>query len=95
MWIILPHAAAKSSRGKPMFGEAPMKQKVFLAFTAMLFGGAIVAGPALAQSNIDKMRGFKVTGTSLDIPTVPQDPAYIAQLRKNLKHVKLDRKSVV
>ena len=66
-----------------------MKQKVFLAFTAMLFGGAIVAGPALAQSNIDKMRGFKVTGTSLDIPTVPQDPAYIAQLRKNLKHVKL------
>jgi len=66
-----------------------MKQKVFLAVAAMLFGGAIAAGPALAQSNIDKMRGFKVTGTSLDIPTVPQDPAYIAQLRKNLKHVKL------
>jgi len=66
-----------------------MKQKVFLAVAAVLFGGAIAAGPALAQSNIDKMRVFKVTGTSLDIPTVPQDPAYIATLRKNLEQVKL------
>jgi len=66
-----------------------MKQKVFLAVAAILFGGAIAAGPALAQSNIDKMRVFKVTGTSLDIPTVPQDPAYIATLRKNLEQVKL------
>jgi glucose/arabinose dehydrogenase len=66
-----------------------MKQKVLLAAAVVLFGGAIAAGPALAQSNIDKMRGFKVTGTSLDIPMVPQDRAYIAQLRKNLEQVKL------
>ena len=45
--------------------------------------------PAFGQSNIDKMRGFKVTGTSLDIPMVPQDAEYAAQLRKNLEQVKL------
>ncbi len=52
-------------------------------------GVTILAAPALAQSNIDKMRAFRTTGTSLDIPTIPQDPAYIAQLRKNLESVKL------
>jgi len=62
--------------------------------TTVLGMGALIcmlaAGPlAFGQSNIDKMRGFKVTGTSLDIPTVPQDPEYIAQLRKNLESVKL------
>ena len=48
-----------------------------------------VGAPVFGQSNIDKMRGFKVTGTSLDIPTVAQDAEYIAQLRKNLQHIKL------
>jgi len=62
--------------------------------TTVLGMGALIcmlaAGPlAFGQSNIDKMRAFKVTGTSLDIPTVPQDPEYIAQLRKNLESVKL------
>ncbi len=66
-----------------------MKRNIFLAVTIVLGGGAFAGGPALAQSNIDKMRDFKVTGTSLDIPTVPQDPAYIAQLRKNLERIKL------
>ena len=55
------------------------------ALISMLVAGA----PTFGQSNIDKMRGFKVTGTSLDIPTVPQDPDYIAQLQKNLEQVKL------
>jgi glucose/arabinose dehydrogenase len=66
-----------------------MKQRLLLAAAVVLFGGAVIAGPSLAQSNIDKMRGFQVTGTSLDIPTIPQDPDYIAQLRKNLERVKL------
>ena len=55
------------------------------ALVSMLVAGA----PTFGQSNIDKMRGFKVTGTSLDIPTVTQDPDYIAQLQKNLEQVKL------
>jgi len=55
------------------------------ALTCLLMAGTM----AFAQSNLDKMRGFKATGTSLDIPMVPQDPAYFAQLRKNLESVKL------
>ena len=66
-----------------------MKREMIFAVTAILVGGAIATGPALAQSNIDKLRAFQVTGTSLDIPMIPQDPAYIAQLRKNLESVKL------
>jgi hypothetical protein len=65
-----------------------------MAMRHLLAAGAVAllagfASQAAAQSNIDKMRGFKVTGTSLDIPTVSQDPDYIAQLRRNLEHVKL------
>lgn len=66
-----------------------MRRKIFLAAAASLLGVGVLTAPALAQSNIDKMRGFQVTGTSLDIPTVTQDPAYVAQLRKNLESVKL------
>ena len=66
-----------------------MKRKATIigvaALTCLLAAGTVAFG----QSNITKMRGFQVTGTSLDIPTVPQDPAYIAQLRKNLESVKL------
>ena len=51
----------------------------------LLAAGAASAG----TGNLEKLAAFKVTGTSLDIPTVPQDPAYIAQLRKNLEQVKL------
>jgi glucose/arabinose dehydrogenase len=58
-------------------------------YALSVLAGVFLASQAFAQSNIDKMRAFKVTGTSLDIPTVPQDPAYIAQLRKNLERVKL------
>ena len=64
-----------------------MKRTTICALSVL--AGVFLASQALAQSNIDKLRGFKVTGTSLDIPTVPQDPAYIAQLRKNLEQVKL------
>ena len=70
-------------------GESTVNSKpIFLragVLACMLTAGA----PALAQSNIDKMRGFQATGTSLDIPTVPQDAAMAAQIRKNLEQVKL------
>lgn len=66
-----------------------MRRKIFLAAAASLLGVGVLTASVLAQSNIDKMRGFQVTGTSLDIPTVTQDPAYVAQLRKNLESVKL------
>ena len=61
------------------------RQIAALTAALLLAAGAAPAG----AGNLEKLAGFKVTGTSLDIPTVPQDPAYIAQLRKNLEHVKL------
>jgi glucose/arabinose dehydrogenase len=47
-----------------------------------------VAGPALAQSSIDRLSQFKTTGMT-EIPEVEQDAARAAQLRANLQHVKL------
>jgi len=53
----------------------------------------LCAGPALAQGtpdqNMKKLEDFKSTGTSLDIPTIPQGGAQAAQLRQNLKAIKL------
>jgi glucose/arabinose dehydrogenase len=49
-----------------------------------------VAAPAWAQSdNMAKLQQFKTTGTSMDIPQVEQGGAKAAQLRENLKRVKL------
>ncbi len=66
-----------------------MKKKVAIISAGIL--ACLMAGgtPVFGQSNIDKMRGFNVTGTSLDIPTVPQGGAMAAQIRKNLERVKM------
>lgn len=51
---------------------------------------SVTSGAWAQQSdNLQKMQQFQATGTSLDIPTVPQDPAKMAQIRKNLAQVKL------
>jgi glucose/arabinose dehydrogenase len=50
---------------------------------------AALAGPALAQQNIDKLKQMKVSGTDLNIPPVPQTGRNADAIRKNLERVKL------
>ena len=49
--------------------------------------------PALAQQptagNLEKLGAFKTTGTSMDIPTVPQTGSKAEAIEKNLAHIKL------
>ena len=61
-----------------------------LALAIGLTGLAATAAQAQSQADkMQRMQQFKTTGTSLDIPTVAQDPAKVAQLQKNLEAVKL------
>lgn len=53
---------------------------------------AAVSGPLMAQAqpaNIDKLKQFKVSGTDLNIPPVPQEGRNADAIRNNLKRVKL------
>ncbi len=50
---------------------------------------AMLALPAAAQQNLEKLKQFKVATTDLNIPTVPQDGRNAAAIRENLKKVKL------
>ncbi len=50
---------------------------------------ALVAGPAAAQANIDKLKQMKVATTDLNIPVVPQTGRNADAIRANLKRVKL------
>jgi glucose/arabinose dehydrogenase len=53
------------------------------------------ASPALAQQlsagNLEKLSGFKTTGTSMDIPTVPQTGPKADAIKKTLAKIKLPR----
>jgi glucose/arabinose dehydrogenase len=64
-----------------------------MGFTRGLMVSALalgVSGVAWAQAdNMTKLQQMKTTGTSLEIPTVPQDGAKAEQLRENLKQVEL------
>lgn len=57
------------------------------AFAVALAVGAIA--PASAQQNIEKLKQMKVSGTDLNIPTVPQEGRNAAAIRENLKRIKL------
>lgn len=48
-----------------------------------------IAGGAVAQPNIEKLKQMKPSGTDLNIPTVPQTGRNADAIRDNLKHVKL------
>jgi glucose/arabinose dehydrogenase len=48
----------------------------------------ILATPALAQSNLEKLGQFKTTGVK-EMKVIPQDGEYAEQLRANLKRIKL------
>jgi len=64
---------------------------------APLAATVIALAPALARSqqpvqppqNLEKLKQFRVSGTSLDIPTVPQTGRNADAIRENLKKVKL------
>lgn len=50
---------------------------------------ATLAGTVAAQQNIEKLKQFKVSGTDLNIPPVPQSGKNADAIRKNLERVKL------
>jgi hypothetical protein len=56
-----------------------------------LMTGALLAlsGTAFAMDNLEKLKNVKVTGISLDIPTIPQEGRNADAIRANLENVKL------
>ena len=68
-----------------------MKLKpVPLFFLSAIAAALLVAGAAQAQApNIENLKQMKVSGVDPSMPAVPQDGKNAAQLRENLKRVKL------
>jgi glucose/arabinose dehydrogenase len=62
-----------------------------LTFGVMAAALALVfSAPAVAQSqNLEKLKKFKVSGTDLNIPPVPQSGKNADAIRENLKRIKL------
>lgn len=51
--------------------------------------GALAYGAHAAESNVEKLLNMNVTGTSLELETVPQTGAKADALKRNLKNIKL------
>jgi glucose/arabinose dehydrogenase len=66
-----------------------MKRKIFLAVTAILAGGLIATGSALAQSNLDKMRNVQATGTSFAAQFVDQGGPRAESIKRHLERIKM------
>jgi len=66
-----------------------MKRKTTAGMLASLISLGLIAGTASAQTNIQKMMDMKTTGTSLDIPQIPQTGEKADAIRKNLERIKL------
>jgi glucose/arabinose dehydrogenase len=66
-----------------------MKMKLPIIVAAV----ALAASPALAQQpragNLEKLGEFKTTGTSMDMPTIPQTGPKAEALKRNLARIKL------
>tara|TARA_X000000950_G_scaffold286245_1_gene394551 strand:- start:1468 stop:2739 length:1272 start_codon:yes stop_codon:yes gene_type:complete len=60
--------------------------KSFALMTSALLA---LSGTAFAMDNLEKLKNVKVTGISLDIPTVPQEGRNADAIRANLEKVKL------
>src|SRR5512145_188283 len=56
---------------------------------AALLAATLSASPARAEQNLEKLKQFKVSGTDLNIPTVPQSGKAADAIRENLKKVRL------
>ena len=63
-----------------------MKAKISAAALAVALA---FAGAATAQQNLEKLKQFKVSGTDLNIPVVPQTGKNADAIRDNLKRIKL------
>ena len=67
-----------------------MKHSVSLALSTLAAAAALLTGSLVnAQTNIEKLKQMKVSGTDANIPTVPQTGKNADQLRENLKRVKM------
>jgi len=67
-----------------------MKHSVSLALSTLAAAAALLTGTLVnAQTNIDKLKQMKVSGTDANIPTVAQTGKNADQLRENLKRVKM------
>ncbi|WP_282604710.1 sorbosone dehydrogenase family protein [Pelagibius sp. Alg239-R121] len=62
--------------------------KWFTTVSAIL-AGCLWTGTASAADNLEKLSGFKTTGTSMEMEVIPQDSSSADQIRKNLERVKL------
>lgn len=59
-------------------------------FTSFVAFAAALSSPAVAQpQNLEKLKQFKVSGTDLNIPPVPQTGRNADAIRENLERVKL------
>jgi glucose/arabinose dehydrogenase len=69
-----------------MFRNTDPKTPRFMTAVALVCAAVL---PALAQTNIEKLKQMKVATTDLNIPLVPQTGANANAIRDNLKKVKL------
>ena len=67
------------------------KQHLTLRIMMATFAGtlAMTAMQAMSQTNIEKLKSMKVSGTDPNLPLVPQSGANADAIRANLKHIKL------
>ena len=65
-------------------------KSVPLFFLSAVAAALLVSGAAQAQApNIENLKQMKVSGVDPNMPPVPQEGKNAAQLRENLKRVKL------
>jgi len=74
---------------KTLFGETLMKLLKRGAIALALAAGFGYASVGSAQEKLETLKQFRVATTDLNIPTVPQDGKKAANIRENLKRVKL------
>lgn len=59
------------------------------SLTAACLASGLLAASAAAAENLDKLKQFKVSGTDLNIPSVPQAGKNADAIKENLKRIKL------
>ncbi|MDH3230508.1 MAG: PQQ-dependent sugar dehydrogenase [Alphaproteobacteria bacterium] len=63
--------------------------RIATGIVVSVVSSGLIAGAALAQTNIQKMMDMKTTGTSLDIPEIAQTGEKAAAIRKTLQRIKM------
>ena len=63
--------------------------RIATGIVVSLVSSGLIAGAALAQTNIQKMMDMKTTGTSLDIPEIAQTGEKADAIRKTLQRIKM------